>query len=485
MSFPKDFLWGGAIAANQYEGAWLEDGKQPNVTDVLVGIMSKDPGIQWNEDKKKYEMKLNSDKVYLSHDAVDGYHRYREDLKLMKGMGFNSFRTSIAWTRIFPEGSGKINEKGIEFYSNLIDELLKYNIEPMITLYHWDLPQALQDKYAGWESREIIDDFVEYARVCFKNFGDRVKYWIVMNEPNVFIGLGYGIALHPPGLKDRKKELNAGHITALANAKAIKLFREIVPNGMIGSSIAYGPAYAASESEEDKLALEKYYNYNVWWWFDPYFKGEYPADMLKYNQEKYGAPEILDGDMELLKSAKSDFIGINYYCTQMIADNKEGVGYNGMNTTGEKNSQKENGVPGLFKNVRNTNLEYTDWDWAIDPDGLRYGMVQLKERYNLPIIISENGLGAVDPIDEEGNVQDIPRIDYLREHIIACEKAIEEGVDLLGYCTWSYIDLLSWLNGYKKQYGFIYVDRKNNLERKKKASYFWYKDVIASNGEKL
>lgn len=207
--------------------------------------------------------------------------------------------------------------------------------------------------------------------------------------------------------------------------------------------------------------------------------------MLKYNQEKYGAPEILDGDMELLKSAKSDFIGINYYCTQMIADNKEGIGYNGMNNSGEKNSQKENGVPGLFKHVRNTNLEYTDWDWAIDPDGLRYGMVQLKERYNLPIIISENGLGAVDPIDEDGNVQDIPRIDYLREHIIACEKALEEGVDLLGYCTWSYIDLLSWLNGYKKQYGFIYVDRNNNLERKKKASYFWYKDVISSNGEKL
>ncbi len=467
MSFPKNFLWGSATAAYQVEGAWNQDGKGPSIWDLY----SKLPGTTFEG--------TNGD------IAADHYNRYKEDVKAMAEMGLKTYRFSIAWTRIFPEGSGKINEKGIEFYSNLIDELLKYNIEPMITLYHWDLPQALQDKYAGWESREIIDDFVEYARVCFKNFGDRVKYWIVMNEPNVFIGLGYGIALHPPGLKDRKKELNAGHITALANAKAIKLFREIVPNGMIGSSIAYGPAYAASESEEDKLALEKYYNYNVWWWFDPYFKGEYPADMLKYNQEKYGAPEILDGDMELLKSAKSDFIGINYYCTQMIADNKEGVGYNGMNTTGEKNSQKENGVPGLFKNVRNTNLEYTDWDWAIDPDGLRYGMVQLKERYNLPIIISENGLGAVDPIDEEGNVQDIPRIDYLREHIIACEKAIEEGVDLLGYCTWSYIDLLSWLNGYKKQYGFIYVDRKNNLERKKKASYFWYKDVIASNGEKL
>ena len=266
MSFPKNFLWGSATAAYQVEGAWNQDGKGPSIWDLY----SKLPGTTFEG--------TNGD------IAADHYNRYKEDVKTMAEMGLKTYRFSIAWTRIFPEGSGKINEKGIEFYSNLIDELLKYNIEPMITLYHWDLPQALQDKYAGWESREIIDDFVEYARVCFKNFGDRVKYWIVMNEPNVFIGLGYGIALHPPGLKDRKKELNAGHITALANAKAIKLFREIVPNGMIGSSIAYGPAYAASESEEDKLALEKYYNYNVWWWFDPYFKGEYPADMLKYKK---------------------------------------------------------------------------------------------------------------------------------------------------------------------------------------------------------
>lgn len=467
MSFPKDFLWGSATAAYQVEGAWNQDGKGPSIWDLY----SKIPGATFEG--------TNGDV------AADHYNRYKEDVKTMAEMGLKAYRFSIAWTRILPEGSGKVNQKGVEFYSNLIDELLKYGIEPMITLYHWDLPQALQDKYAGWESREIIEDFANFAKICFENYGERVKYWIVMNEPNVFIDLGYSIALHPPGVSDKKRALNAGHITALANAKAIKLFRDIVPNGKIGSSIAYGPAYSASDSFEDKVALEKYYNHAVWWWFDVYFKGQYPQDALDYNQKMYGAPEIHNGDLELLKSVSSDFIGINYYCTQMIADNKENVGYNGMNNSGEKNSQKENGVPGLFKHVRNTNLEYTDWDWAIDPDGLRYGMLQLKERYNLPILISENGLGAVDPIDAEGNIQDIPRIDYLREHIIACRNAINEGIDLIGYCTWSYIDLLSWLNGYKKQYGFVYIDRENNLERKKKASYFWYKDVIESNGEKI
>ena len=467
MSFPKNFLWGSATAAYQVEGAWNQDGKGLSIWDLY----SKIPGTTFEG--------TNGD------IAADHYNRYKEDVKTMAEMGLKAYRFSIAWTRILPDGTGKINDKGVLFYNNLIDELLKYGIEPMITLYHWDLPQILQDRYNGWESRKIIDDFSEYAKICFEKYGDRVKYWIIINEPNVFINLGYDIALHPPGIKDKKRSLNAGHITALANAKVIKLFKEIVPDGKIGSSIAFGPAYSASESAEDKDALKNYYDHSVWWWFDPYFKGEYPAEALKYNLKHYNAPEILDGDMELLKSAKSDFIGINYYCTQMIAENKEGIGYTGMNNNGEKNSQKESGVPGLYKNVKNKNLEYTDWDWAIDPDGLRYGMHQLKERYNLPIIISENGLGAVDPIDENGNIQDIARIDYLKEHIKACKNAIDEGINILGYCTWSYIDLLSWLNGYKKQYGFIYVDRKNNLVRKKKASYFWYKKVIESNGEIL
>lgn len=467
MGFQKDFLWGSATAAYQVEGGWNQDGKGVSIWDTY----SKIPGTTYNG--------TNGD------IAADHYNRYKEDVKTMGEMGLKAYRFSIAWTRILPNGRGDINYKGIEFYNNLINELLKYNIEPIITLYHWDLPQNLQDKYGGWESREIIKDFKKYAEICFENFGDRVKYWIVINEPNVFVGLGYDIALHPPGVKDKKRSLEVGHITAVANAEVIHSFRKMVPDGKIGSSIAYGPAYSASDSEEDKLALKNYYDHAVWWWFDPYFKGEYPQEALKYNIEKYGAPTILDEDIELMKSAKSDFIGINYYCTQMIADNKEGIGYNGMNNDGKKGSQKENGVPGLFKQIRNTKLEYTDWDWAIDPDGLRYGMVQLKKRYNLPILISENGLGAVDPIDENGEIKDIARIDYLREHIKACKKAIDEGIELWGYCTWSYIDLLSWLNGYKKQYGFVYVDRNNNLTRRKKASYFWYKKVIESNGEDL
>lgn len=470
MSFPQNFLWGSATAAYQVEGAWNEDGKGPSIWDLY----SKLPGTTY--------MGTNGDV------AVDHYHRYVEDVQTMADMGLQTYRFSIAWSRILPQGSGEVNPLGVAFYNNLINELIKHNIEPMITLYHWDLPQALQDKYAGWESREIIDDFVNYAKVCFENFGDRVKYWIVMNEPNVFTNHGYLTALHPPGVQDETRALNVGHNTALAHAKTVLLGREMLPEGaVIGSSIAYSPGYAASDKAEDQEALRKFYDHSIWWWFDPYFKGEYPAEALAYHQEKHQAPTILEGDMETLKAGAQacQFIGVNYYCTQMIAHNAEGVGQAKMNTTGEKGTTQEHGVPGLYKHVRNTKLEYTDWDWAIDPDGLRYGMVQLKDRYGLPIIISENGLGAVDPIDETGFVDDQPRIKYLADHLKAVERALAEGVEVWSYCTWSYIDLLSWLNGYKKQYGFIYVDHNNNLARSKKASFFWYKEVIATNGASL
>lgn len=469
MPFAPNFLWGSASAAYQVEGGWNADGKGISVWDRFAKIP-----------RTTYQG-TNGDV------AVDHYHRWREDIALMAEMGLQTYRFSIAWTRILPQGRGEVNRAGVQFYSDLIDELLKHNIEPMITLYHWDLPQALQDLYGGWESREIISDFLNYARVCFAEFGDRVKYWIVLNEPNIFIKHGYQSGLHPPGKRDMSAFWQVSHHAALVHAHTVLLCKEMLPEAQIGSSIAYGPAYAFSEEAADQQALTNFYDHYVWWWFDPYYKGTYPAAALAYNLDKYHAPLITAEDEEILHrgAASSDFIGVNYYRSEMVAANPEGIGFQGLNTTGDKASLPENGLPYLFKVVKNHKLQATDWDWTIDPDAFRWGLIDLYQRYQLPIVISENGLGAVDVVRDTGEVEDQPRIDYLRDHILALEQAVDAGVPVLAYCTWSFTDLLSWLNGYKKQYGFVYINHQRNLERRKKASWFWYKDVIASHGQIL
>lgn len=471
MAFKKDFLWGSASAAYQIEGGYNQDGKGPSIWDVWAHI-----------DGKTFEG-TNGD------IACDHYNRFKEDIALMKEMGLKTYRFSISWPRIIPNGTGSLNKKGIEFYDALIDELIKEGIEPMVTLYHWDLPQALQDEYGGWESRKVIDDFVAYADVCFKHYADRVKYWIVMNEPNIFTQLGYMLKLHPPGIEDEATYLKTFHHTVLAHAKTVLLYKESGYKGMIGSSIAYTPSYAASESIEDIEAKNNFDAVGPLWYLDSYHKGTYPKAGIDYFSKKGTMPEVTKDDQTLMeKGAKSvDFIGINYYQTATIAHNPEdGVGFRGINTSGKKGTQRENGVPGLYKQVYNDKLEYTDWDWAIDFEGLRYGLEELNERYGLPIIISENGLGAFDTVTDSGEINDDYRIDFLRKHILACEEAINNGVNLLAYCTWSFTDLLSWLNGYKKRYGFVYIDfDSKELNRIKKKSFYWYKNVIATNGEEL
>ncbi|MDD6793835.1 MAG: glycoside hydrolase family 1 protein [Clostridiaceae bacterium] len=471
-NFNKDFLWGSASAAYQVEGAWNEDGKGESVWDRYTKI-----------DGTTY-MGTNGDV------AVDHYHRYKEDVALMKEMGLKAYRFSIAWTRIYPNGNGEVNEKGLQFYDNLINELIENDIKPIITIYHWDLPAHLQDLYGGWESRKIIDDFNNYCITLYKRFGDRVKHWVSLNEQNVFIGLGYGTALHPPGVKDEKRKLAANHIANLANAKAIESFRKYVPDGMIGPSFAYSPSYPASSRPSDVLANENAQELNSYWWLDVYCRGEYPKFAYKYYENLGIAPTIEDGDLELLKKGKPDFIGINYYQTGTIAMNPlDGVGASSkMNNSGKKGSSEESGIPGVFKNVKNQYLETTNWDWTIDPMGLRIGLRRLTNRYGLPILITENGLGEFDKV-EDGKVNDDYRIDYLKAHVKACKEAITDGVNLLGYCTWSFTDLLSWLNGYQKRYGFVYVDKsekeEGTLNRLKKKSFYWYKDIISSNGEEL
>lgn len=470
--FKEDFLWGSASAAYQVEGAYNKDGKGPSIWDEYVKI----PG-------KTFE---NTN----GNVAVDHYNKYKEDVRLMYEMGLKAYRFSIAWSRIFPKGIGEANELGLKFYDDLINELIKYNIEPIVTIYHWDLPQALQDEYSGWESREIIEDFNNYCITLYKRFGDRVKYWVTLNEQNVFIGLGYEAALHPPAVKDKKRMLEANHIANLANATAIKSFRKYVKDGQIGPSFAYGPNYAYSCNPEDVMAMENAEELGCYWWLDVYCKGEYPLIAWRYLERMGLEPRIEKGDMEVLKEGIPDFIGINYYRTNTVEMNPlDGVGRDSrMNTNGKKGTTKESGIEGVYKTKRNPYLEATNWDWEIDPQGLRIGMRRITSRYNMPILITENGLGEFDKL--EGNkIHDEYRIEYLKKHIKACKEAVNDGVNLLGYCTWSFTDLLSWLNGYQKRYGFVYVDRdeksEKELKRYKKDSFYWYKKIIETNGNEI
>ncbi|WP_188455482.1 glycoside hydrolase family 1 protein [Virgibacillus oceani] len=471
--FPNDFLWGSASAAYQVEGAWNEDGKGPSVWDNFVRI----PG-----------------KTFKGTDgnvAVDHYHRYKEDVALMAEMGLKAYRFSVSWSRIFPAGKGEINEAGIQFYENLIDELLRHQIEPIVTLYHWDLPQALQDEYGGWESREIIEDFNNYCVALFERFKDKVNYWVTLNEQNVFISHGYEQASHPPGVRDRKRMYEANHIANLANAKAIQSFRQIILNGKIGPSFAYGPAYAYTSNPEDVLAAENAEDFNSHWWLDVYGWGEYPKTVWKYLEKYDLAPTMEAGDEALLKAGKPDFMGVNYYQTATFTASpldEEFVNAK-ENHDGKKGNFVENGNAGLFKRKRNEALETTNWDWEIDPTGLRIGLRRITSRYGLPVLVTENGLGEFDKLEENDVINDDYRIEYIRKHIEQLQAAIADGVDLLGYCTWSFTDLLSWLNGYQKRYGFVYVDRdelnEKELRRIRKKSFYWYKDVIWSNGDRL
>lgn len=471
-AFPKNFLWGSASAAYQVEGADRVDGKGESVWDRFVKI----PGKTF--------------KGTTGEVAVDHYNRYKEDVKLMAEQGLKAYRFSVAWSRVIPDGDGEVNEKGLEFYDNLIDELLKYGIEPVLTLYHWDIPQALQDKYLGWEGRQVIEDFTRYSEIIFKRYNGKVKYWVTLNEQNIFISLGYLMAAHPPGVKDQKRMLQANHIASLANASVIKRFRELGIAGQIGPSFAYSPTYAIDSDPANQMAAQNNEEINSHYWMDVYVNGTYPSVVMKHYEKTGVAPTIEPGDMELLKAGKPDFMGLNYYQTNTVAANPlDGVGAGKMNTTGEKGTSEESGAPGLFKNVTNPHVDRTDWDWDIDPQGLRLAMRRINSRYNLPILITENGLGAYDTLEEDGSIHDDYRIAFIKNHIEAIQDAITDGVDVMGYCTWSYTDLLSWLNGYQKRYGFVYVDREEldekELKRYKKDSYYWYKKVIESNGKEL
>lgn len=477
QGFPEDFLWGSASAAYQIEGGWQEGGKGVSNWDTFVRI----PG-------KTFQ-------ATTGDHAVDFYHRYQEDIALMAEMGLKTYRFSIAWSRIYPSGNKEVNQEGIDFYNRVIDECIKYHIEPMVTIYHWDMPQALQDEYQGWESRQAIHDYVNYAKTLFEAYGDRVNYWITMNEQNVFTTFGWLQGMHPPGKKGEEQMFyQVNHHAFLAHAQTVLALKEMYPDAKVGASFAFTPSYAYDCKPINAMAKADYDDLMSFWWMDVYGYGHYPRAAFTYLKQRGVAPVFEDGDEEVLKKAAShiDFMGVNYYQTAVVEYNDiNGVGGQAsINTTGKKGESSIQGVPGLYKNPKNEYLETTDWDWTIDPMGIRMACRTITSRYNLPIVISENGLGAFDKLEEDHTIHDPYRIAYLKAHLEELRMAIAEGCQVWAYCSWSCTDLLSWLNGYQKRYGFIYVDReetegKGTLNRYKKDSYHWYKQVIASNGEDL
>lgn len=469
MKFPKDFLFGAASASYQVEGAWNEDGKGVSNWDVFSKI-----------EGKTFEG-TNGDV------AVDHYHRYKEDVKLMGDMGLESYRFSISWPRIIPDGDGQVNQKGIDFYNNLIDECLKYGIVPFVTLYHWDMPQNLEED-GGWINKRTIDAFVKYADICFKAFGDRVKHWITFNETVVFTTLGYLAGAHPPGIKnDPKKYFQATHNVFTAHAKAVQKYKDMRQFGEIGITHVFSPAFSIDENEENIKVTEHANQYSTNWFYDPILKGDYPEYVVNQLNENGWTPNWTEEELKIIKEVahKNDFIGLNYYQPQRIMKNdvlEDGIERTREASTGAPGNPSFDGV---YKTVMMDDKTYTKWGWEIAPDAFLEGLRMLKKSYgDIKMYITENGLGDEDPIIEN-EVVDVPRIKYIEEHLKAVKRAIGENINLKGYYAWSVIDLLSWLNGYKKQYGFIYVDHKNNLDRKIKLSGYWYKKIIDERGENL
>ncbi|KIL25225.1 glycoside hydrolase family 1 protein [Bacillus pumilus] len=463
--FPKDFFWGGSTSAYQVEGAWNEDGKGPSVIDM----------------RASYPEGTTDFKV-----ASDHYHRYKEDVKMFAEMGLKAYRFSIAWTRIIPNGDGEINQKGIEFYHSLIDELRRYDIEPIVTMYHFDLPHALQVK-GGWSNRATVDAFERYAKVLFQEYGEKVNYWLTINEQNMMILHGSALGTLDPNLENPKKELyQQNHHMLVAQAKAMTLCHQMLPEAKIGPAPNIALIYPASPKPEDVLAAANYNAIRNWLYLDMAVFGRYNNLAWAYMKEKDILPVIEEGDMDILKSAKPDFIAFNYYTSQTVEASK-GDGKDEFARGGDQHLKS--GEDGVYKGGNNPFLSKNAFGWEIDPVGFRSTMREIYDRYQLPLIITENGLGAFDKLEEDGSIQDDYRIDYLEKHIEQIKWAITDGVEVFGYCPWSAIDLISTHQGCSKRYGFIYVNRDEfdlkDLKRIRKKSSYWYETLIQQNGENI
>ncbi|MGX7067565.1 6-phospho-beta-glucosidase [Vagococcus fluvialis] len=474
MGFRKDFLWGGATAANQCEGGFDQGGR--GLANVDLAPAGPDRHQVIAGEKKMFN--FDDEHFYPAQNAIDMYTHFKEDIALFAEMGFKTYRLSIAWSRIFPKGDeSEPNEEGLKFYEELFKECRKYNIEPLVTITHFDVPMHLVENYGSWRSRELVGFYENLCRVLFTRYKGLVKYWLTFNEINMLLHLpfmGAGIYFEEGENKEQVK-YTAAHHELLASAIATKIAHEVDPENQVGCMLAAGANYAYTCKPEDVWAAKKTDREN-YFFIDVQSRGEYPAYALKELERKGIELPIEDGDLDILKENTVDFISFSYYSSHVQA---------------EKMSEENKTDGNAFDSIKNPYLESSEWGWQIDPLGLRITMNELYDRYQKPLFVVENGLGAVDIPDENGYVVDDYRIDYLRAHIKAMRDAMElDGIDLLGYTTWGCIDLVSAGTGeMKKRYGFIYVDRDDQgngtLKRTKKKSFEWYKQVIATNGEEL
>jgi len=457
--FPKDFIWGSATSAFQIEGGWNADGKGPSIWDSFCQI----PGKVHDND--------------TGNVACDHYHKLEEDLDLIADMGLHAYRFSISWPRLMPTGKGAVNQAGIDFYSRLIDGLLARNITPWVTLYHWDLPLALQFEEDGWLGDSISDYFAEYARHCFKHFGDRVKHWITLNEPWVITILGYGQGIFAPGKVSNSAPYLAGHQLLKAHAKAVDIYRkDFQPEqgGSIGITNNCDWREPLTASPEDQSAAQRALEFFLAWFADPIYKGKYPDCM----RERLGdrLPYFTAEEVKLLKGS-SDFFGLNHYTTMYAANASEGL---------EKGSVYGNGGLSEDQDVNlsvDPSWKQTAMKWSIVPWGCRKLLEWIDARYDRPeIIITENGCAFDDQL-VDGQVNDQDRIDYIKGYLEACQQAIQNGVQLKGYFVWSLLDNFEWASGYAKRFGIHHVDFES-LKRTPKASAKWYKQVIQDHGIK-
>ncbi|WP_151737591.1 GH1 family beta-glucosidase [Paenibacillus tengchongensis] len=441
ITFPRDFVWGAATAAYQIEGAYEEDGRGLSIWDTFARV----PGKVWNGD--------NGD------TACDSYHRYREDIALMKELGIKAYRFSIAWPRIYPQGTGEVNPRGIQYYHDFVDTLIENGIEPVCTLYHWDLPQALEER-GGWRSRETIDAFARYSETLFREYGGKIKHWYTINEPWCASFLSHYYGEHAPGDKDLQTAVNVAHHLLVAHGRAVRAFRELGAEGLIGYAPNATWMEPYSNRAEDRAACERQNGWFIEWFMDPVFKGEYPAFLVEWFKQAGAELHIENGDMELI-SERIDMLGLNYY-------------------NGSVARFDDNG--GLMQ-IRTVDVgyEHTDIGWPIYPQGFYNVLNRIRGLYgDIPVYITENGACYNDE-PEAGAVADQKRIDYIHKHLIQLDRAILSGIPVKGYFSWSLMDNFEWAYGYSMRFGLIHVDYKT-LARTPKDSYYWYQDVIARGG---
>lgn len=475
QQLPEDFLWGGAVAAHQVEGGWDRGGKGVSIADVLSGGAHGVDRVMTDGVQEGYS--------YPNHQAVEFYSHYKQDIALFAEMGFKCFRTSIAWTRIFPNGDEQEpNEAGLQFYDDLFDELLKHNIEPVITLSHFEMPYHLVKEYGGWLNRKVVDFFVRFSEVVLERYKNKVKYWMTFNEINNQRNWKYplfGYCCSGVVFTDHENPEQAMyqvlHHQFVASAKVVRLGHEINPELQIGCMIAMVPLYPWSCNPDDVMlaqeAMRERYLFG-----DVHMRGYYPSYILNEWARKGYHIEMQSDDQQILQEGCADYIGLSYYMSNAVQANAEGSG---------------SAVSGFEGSVPNPHVKASDWGWQIDPVGLRYSLAALYERYQKPLFIVENGFGAIDKPEADGQINDDYRIAYLKAHIEQMKLAVfYDGVELMGYTPWGCIDCVSFTTGqYSKRYGYIHVDKNDDgsgtLKRSKKKSFGWYQQVIASHGEKL